>query len=889
MKLLVLDGNSILNRAFYGVTNTLTTQSGQPTNAIFGFLTILNKLVKEETPDALCVTFDLKGPTFRHNLTPDYKATRKGMPDDLASQLPLLKEVLSAMNIPHYAEQGWEADDLLGTIARICEGEGWETVIVTGDKDSLQLITEKVRVNLVSSRMGKTTTKKMTPTLFFEEYGFDPIHLIDLKAIMGDTSDNIAGVKGVGEKSAIPLIVEHKSIDEIYRKLKNDDSETLGLKPAMLKKMREGEDSARLSYTLATIRTDAPITFQPDQNKIKPYDNEALLTLFRKLEFYKLIKTYGLSETETPDDDERNTVEICTSEVVIITDLEDCRKLISDSLQSPTVEVLALPNLQGVSIQTNHQGVARCSIIMETAFADYHLFLQEFFTSPSKKIVHGSRKLIFDLLQEGITPSPFHFDTEIAAYLLDPTAADYDLEKLSERYCNFTICNKSDYLNAEAFAPLSDHSIAYGSLASHSALIAALYEILSPKLENLSMNSLFNDVEMPLSTILAQMEHEGFTVDRQAITSFGLTLKDRLTTLEAEIYQQATQTFNINSPKQLGHILFEILGLPPSKKTKTGYSTNVEVLEKLDHPIIPLLLEYRTTSKLNSTYVEGLLKVVDHNSKIHTSFQNTVTATGRLSSTEPNLQNIPIRTPLGAKMREMFVAEPDMVLIDADYSQIELRLLAHMAKDETMIAAFQSGEDIHAQTAAQVFGVDLPDVTPLMRRSAKAVNFGIVYGISPFSLSQDIGVSVPEAKSYIERYFATYHGIKSYMEQVVEQAKTDGYVTTLLGRRRWIPELSSSNFNMRSFGERIALNMPIQGTAADIIKLAMIAVSNALIAEGLSAKLILQVHDELLVQAPKSEADQVATLLQREMEGVLSLAIPLKADTTIGRSWAEAH
>lgn len=890
MKLLVLDGNSILNRAFYGVSNTLTTHSGQPTNAIFGFLTILNKLRKEEEPDALCVTFDLKAPTFRHLASPDYKATRKKMPDELASQIPLLKEVLTAMNVPYYQLEGWEADDLLGTISRICDAQNWQTVIITGDKDSLQLVTQGVRVNLVSSRMGKTTTKKYTPELFFEEFGFEPIHLIDLKALIGDPSDNISGVKGVGEKTALPLLHTHKTIDEIYRILNNDPSETLGLKPAALGKLRASEEDARMSYLLATIRTDAPISFQPEESIVKPFDNETLLPLLRKLEFYKLIQAYNLTSDEEVAQPAHELLST-SCDIVQLQSIEECQKLISDISAAPFLSVLTLPDLRGVCIHLPSSEAAVCYIATETAFAQYHTFLAELFALPCQMVVENSHKLNYDLLQENLPPKTFHFDLSLAGYLLAPTADSYTIESLAERHCNCTPKPATNYTASEAFAPLADHALGYATLANHTLLLTTLYKLLSENLEKLKLTTLFQTVELPLCPVLAQMEYDGFSVDKGAITQFGVTLKERLATLETEIYEHATQTFNINSPKQLGHILFEVLGLPPSKKTKTGYSTNVDVLEKLqpEHPIISLVLDYRQITKLNSTYVEGLLKVVDPQSKIHTSFQNTVTATGRLSSTEPNLQNIPIRSPLGAKMREMFVASPGMTLIDADYSQIELRLLAHMAQDQTMISAFLSGEDIHTQTAAQVFGGSLSDVTPLMRRSAKAVNFGIVYGISPFSLSQDIGVTVAEAKSYMNRYFETYHGIKTYMDEVVERAKTDGYVSTLHGRRRDIPELSSTNFNMRSFGERIALNMPVQGTAADIIKLAMIAVSTVLVQGGYRAKLLLQVHDELIIEAPHDEAQAVATLVQTAMEGVVTLAVPLKADTAIGDSWAEAH
>ena len=893
-KLMAIDGNSIVNRAFYGVSQNLTTRSGQPTNAIVGFLNILNKLLEEENPDALCVTFDRKAPTFRHLAYEGYKANRHGMPEELASQMPILKDILSAMNIPMYEMDGWEADDLLGTIAAKDTAAGWESVVVTGDKDSLQLISDTTTVKLVSTRMGRTTSKNMTPEAFREEYGFDPIHIIDLKALMGDSSDNIPGVKGVGEKTAMALVQRYGSIDALYADMPAPEiAPGTPAKPGVVKKLAEGEPSARMSYDLATIRTDAPIDFAPEANVRTAVDNDRLYNLFLELEFSKLIDKYGLNapQGEVKAEAGETFEGTCTSETVTASARAD--ELLASWRTLPRVNVLALPDLNGFCVEWAPSDTESCAALF---FADklegYNAVLTRFFSDPAiQKTTHGLKGLCRALLEEGIAPAGFVFDTEVAAYLLSPTDGSYDLEKLGLSYFNFQPPKAEDYLAPEAFNPLADPAVALGALLSHTCLIGALTDTLSARLDELGMRKLFETVELPLCLVLAEMEHEGFLIDKGALVTYGQALSEGISALQSSIYALAGGEFNINSTQQLGKLLFEELGLPPVKKTKTGYSTNAEVLDKLrgKHPIIEQILEYRQLTKLKSTYVDGLSKVIAPDARIHTSFQNTVTATGRLSSVEPNLQNIPVRTELGAKLREMFAAPAGKGLVDADYSQIELRLLAHMAGDEAMIAAFNSGDDIHTITASQVFGVDIPDVTPGMRRSAKAVNFGIVYGISPFSLSQDIHVSVAEAKEYMDKYFAHYAGVKAYMDNVVEQAKADGYVSTLMGRRRWVPELKSSNFNTRSFGERVALNAPIQGTAADIIKLAMVRVRDRLRAEGLESKLVLQVHDELIVECPEHEAQQVCALVREEMEGVAALSVKLLAETQAGKTWADAH
>jgi len=894
-KLMVIDGNSIVNRAFYGVSQSLTTREGQPTNAIFGFLNILNKLLDDTAPDALCVTFDRAAPTFRHLAYAEYKANRKGMPEELASQMPLLKEVLSAMNVPMYELDGWEADDLLGTIARLDQEAGWETVIVTGDKDSLQLVTETTTVKLVSTRMGRTTTRDMTPEAFREEYGFAPKNIIDLKALMGDSSDNYPGVKGVGEKTAMALIQLYHTIARLYDHMPGICSAPgTPAKPGLIKKLEEGKESALLSYDLATIRTDAPVHFQPEDNLRQAPDNNRLYQLFLELEFSKLIDKYGL--TAPQGEAGSNTCAALEGGCYLETEItpEHARSLLELWRTKEVVHIVALPSLDAVCVECHLNDDAwNASLLRADKLENYNEIVRTLFSDPAiKKAAHGVKNLCRALLAEGITPNGFVFDTEVAAYLLAPADGSYELEKLGLTYYSQQFPRAELYLEEGAFGPLSDPAAPAEAMMRHCLLVDALRETLSARLRELGMWELYETVDLPLCQVLAEMETEGFLIDRGALAEFGTMLSGRIDEVQKTIYALAGEdTFNINSTQQLGGILFDKLGLPPVKKTKTGYSTNADVLEKLrgEHPIIDSILEYRQLTKLKSTYVDGLGKVIGPNGRIHTSFQNTVTATGRLSSTEPNLQNIPVRTELGAELRKMFAAPAGKVLVDADYSQIELRLLAHMAGDQAMIDGFRSGEDIHTITASQVFNVPAEKVEPQMRRSAKAVNFGIVYGISPFSLSQDIGVSVQEAKEYMEKYFAHYSGVRAYMDGVVEQARKAGYVSTLWGRRRWIPEIKSSSFNTRSFGERVALNAPIQGTAADIIKLAMIRVRNRLKEEHFEGKLVLQVHDELIVECPEGEAEAVCRLVEEEMEGVAALAVPLLAETNAGKTWAEAH
>ena len=880
MKLMILDGNSIVNRAFYGI-RMLNAPDGTPTNAVFGFLTILRRLLELEQPQALAVTFDLKAPTFRHRQYAEYKAQRKPMPEDLAVQIPLLKDVLDAMGVCRMELEGWEADDLLGTVGRICENENWRCTIVTGDKDSFQLITDHTHVCHVKSRMGKTETIDYSPEVFREEYGFEPVRMIDLKALMGDQSDNIPGVPGVGEKTAKDLLVRFGTLADIY-----DNLETIDVTPGVRRKLETGRDSAFLSYDLATIHTDAPITFHP-ADAVWDHDyRPELYDLFLRLGFTKFIDQWGLhpgADSAAPQMQEG------TCESVPVTTLAGAESA-RDELKETGGNYWCLPELDFVAVDAGDKGYY---LTREHFDGDYEAALRALFDPAIPKTGHNIKNLQHALLPLGVEPSGWAFDTALAAYLLDATAGSYEIPGLCVRYCGFEPW-RSDAGSDTQLSLLddgADDAKRMGERLSLAAAVGALRPAMEEKLASLGMTELYTQIELPLCPVLARMEEAGFLVDRDALREFGDSLNADIDALQAQIWEYAGEEFNINSPKQLGTVLFEKLMLPSGKKTKTGWSTNADVLDKLrsKHPIVNAILDYRTLTKLKSTYADGLLKEIAPDGRIHTNFQMTVTATGRLSSTEPNLQNIPIRRAQGAQIRKMFVASPGKVLVDADYSQIELRLLAHISGDETMIAAFNSGEDIHTVTASQVFNVPREEVTSLMRSRAKAVNFGIVYGISAFSLAQDIGVFQNEAKAYMDNYFAKYHGVREYMDRIKKQAKADGYVTTLYGRRRDLPELKSANFNMRSFGERVALNMPIQGTAADIIKAAMVRVAQRIEREGLQARLLLQVHDELIVECPEAEAAQVQALLTEEMEHVADFAVPLTVDAKIGRTWAEAH
>ncbi len=872
MKLLILDGNSVINRAFYGI-RPLSTRDGLYTNGIFGFLNILQKATHEESPDAVCVAFDLHGPTFRHLKYEGYKATRHGMPEELAMQMPVMKDVLRAMNIPIYECQGWEADDVIGTVSRLCAESGWDCVILTGDRDSLQLVNERVTVKLVRTQGGQTTAVNYTPEVFSEEYGLEPLRLIDVKALMGDSSDNIPGVAGVGPKTAIDLLHRFGTLDGVYENLTPQN-----MKGKLFEKLQNGKENAYLSYDLATIRTNAPIEgFSPEEALVKPPKRRELYDLFIRLEFQKLLDRYGLRGAQNEPceacGEEPCFVGECT--LTEVASLPQLAPLLSEKplfwASDTALDTIVIAPQTAGNDQTAY--VLRRGTLKE----DFLPVLRRLCDKKYPKIAHDIKPILRRLLEMGIEADGFVFDTAVAAYLLDATRGKYELTQLAQDYLRFTPSETQDLPPESA-------------LAIETACIEGLYAILPEKLAQTGMKELFETVELPLCRVLASMEHDGVSVDRKALHSFGTMLSGRIADCERLIFDAAGGEFNINSPKQLGEVLFERLGLPPVKKTKSGYSTNADVLTSLRdrHPIVPAVMDYRMLTKLSSTYAEGLQKEITADGRIHTTFQNTVTATGRLSSTEPNLQNIPVRTELGSQIRKMFVPREGWVFVDADYSQIELRVLAHIANDSAMQEAFRSGEDFHAVTASQVFRTPLAEVTPLMRRNAKAVNFGIVYGISEFSLAQDIGVSRSEAKRYIESYLEKYSGVRDYMHDIVETAKLQGYVETLFRRRRAIPEIRSTNFNVRSGAERIALNTPVQGTAADIIKLAMVRVFDALRAQELQARLVLQVHDELIVECPAFEAMTVMNIVTQEMENAVQLSVPLIAEAKMGESWYDA-
>ena len=890
MKLMVLDGNSILNRAYYGI-RPLTNREGLYTHAVYGFLTTLFRVADAEKPDALCVTFDVHAPTFRHKADETYKANRKPMPEELQAQVPVLKDVLDALRIPRYELPGFEADDLLGTIARKCEASGWDCVIVTGDRDSLQLITDRTSVQFVSTR----GTEDMNPATFREKYGFPPVNLIDLKALMGDASDNIPGVPGVGEKTASALIQQYQTIDAIYGKLPDIDA-----KPGVIKKLVAGEESARRSYWLATIKTDAPISFEPEENVRKEPGPDAY-ALFQKLEFQKLSERLKLKAfAQEPEASERLAGDF---EIVELTDM-DAVKAALGTLRGGTAYVrtdgacnlIILYAPDGAKNGAGGENSGGAAYVLDASVfqGDYNGALRTIFDGSLHFVGHGVKDIMRELLKRGASADGWIDDTMLMAYLLDATAGSYDIDRLCRKYGGVTIARASDGAQEGQQLSLLDAPAApdtrYQDLASEAAAIRYLKDTLSPKLEAWNLTDLYRKAEMPLCRVLAEMEQVGSAVDRAALAGFGDLLSGRIAERERKIYELAGHEFNVNSPKQLGEVLFDELKLPHGKKTKTGWSTNADVLEKLqgESELVAAVLEYRQYAKLKSTYADGLLKAMDADGRVRTSFQMAATATGRLSSAEPNLQNIPTRTDLGSEIRKMFLPSPGNVLVDADYSQIELRLLAHISGDEAMQKAFRDGADIHAATAAQAFRVPPEDVTPEMRRNAKAVNFGIVYGISAFSLSQDIGVSVAEAKAYMDGYFAAFPGVRRYMDSVIEKARENGYVETIFHRRRELPELSASKYSVRSFGERVALNMPIQGAAADLMKFAMVAVWRRLRTDCPAAKLVLQIHDELIAECPEADAAKVAQILREEMEGVAELSVPLTVDAHWGRNWLEA-
>ena len=835
MKLLAIDGNSLINRAFYGI-KMLTTKNGQYTNAIYGFINILHRLEEMESPDGVVVAFDLKAPTFRHLKYDAYKAGRKGMPEELRQQMPLLKEWLDLAGYVRIECEGFEADDILGTVARLCEESGNECVISTGDRDSLQLISDKTRVLLATTKMGKPEIVNYTVDELKAKYGLTPNEMIELKALMGDSSDNIPGVAGVGEKTANDLISRFHSIDYIYENL-----ESLDIKAGVKAKLEANKDNAFLSRELGTICKTAPINETLEDYKYKPQDTQNLARFMTGLELFKIMEKMGLHADSTP--------------------------IPEASTEIKTISLGGLPLVNNTATLYCENG--EWAVISDgNAFICDEGFIADVLKDNTvEKRVYDYKNLYKKFKQtEKVT-----FDALLAAYICNPSASSYDPDRLCQEY--------------GAVLPQFDGEAE--EIIKKAALFDSCCDKLLEELNRSGQTDLFNNIEMPLAKVLGDMELVGFSVDLNGLKEMSQELDDRITVIEKEIYDAVGYEFNLNSPKQLGVALFEKLGLPAKKKTKSGYSTNAEVLEELKHlhPAVSLLLEYRTLAKLKSTYTDGLQECVKEDGKIHTTFNQTETRTGRISSLEPNLQNIPVRTSEGKRLREFFIADNGKVLVDADYSQIELRVLASMSGDENMINAFNSGADIHTATAAQVFGLPIEMVTPTLRSRAKAVNFGIVYGIGAFSLAKDIGVSRKEADDYIKSYLATYPKVAAYMENTINEAKANGFVTTLFGRKRYLPELQNSNGMIRAFGERVARNAPIQGTAADVIKLAMVKVFNRLEKEVPTAKLILQVHDELIVECLEQDAQLVCDILKFEMENATKMAVTLTADAAFGKTW----
>ena len=879
--LLIIDGNSIINRAFYGI-RLLTNKHGLFTNAIYGFLKIMFKHMEEINPDYICVAFDLKAPTFRHNIFKEYKAQRKGMPDELKVQMPVMKEVLKAMNIAILEKEGFEADDIIGTVSRICDEKKIKCHILTGDRDDLQLASDNTNIHLTITRMGQTTTTTYNSDAVFEEYGVTPTEFIDVKGLMGDTSDNVPGVKGIGEKTAFGYIQKFKSIEALYENL--DDAI---VKPAARKKLEEGKEMAFLSKQLCTIDRFVALDSSIEDYEKRAYNTEKLTELFINLEFNAFLK--NLSTDDSANITNETEFEFADS-------IEKFSNLISEIKGELVYKMYAENDIEAFAFMLGKK-ICFVSANDEITSADISNAVKNVFENKNiLKISDDIKKSMLILAKHGIEFEDSYFDIGIGAYVLNPSKSSYDTPSIAVDLLSSALPSEKDVFGSgktkKAICELDEKTL-ISFVSSEICAINKIKKYEEEKIKEYGQENLLYEIEFPLVKVLADMEFWGFKVNKDSLSAFTESLSQKILLLENEIYELAGEAFNINSTKQLGVVLFEKLGLKVIKKTKTGYSTDATVLEKLkgSHEIIEKILDYRIAAKLKSTYGDGLLAVIDPKTdRIHSSFNQTVTSTGRISSTEPNLQNIPMRREEGREIRKMFVPEnDDYILTDADYSQIELRILAHMANDETMIEAFRNGEDIHASTASRVFGVAKDEVTPLLRSRAKAVNFGIVYGMGDYSLSQDLHISVKEAKAYIESYFEKYANVKKYLDSVILSAKENGYVSTMFGRRRYIPEISSSNFVTRSFGERVAMNTPIQGTAADIIKIAMVSIHRELKNRNLKSRLILQVHDELIIETLKSEADEVAQIMKKCMTEAASLKTTLLAETGVGNTWYDAH
>ena len=890
-KLVLVDGHSILNRAFFGIPD-LTNSEGLHTNAVYGFLNILFKILDEEQPDYLTVAFDVHAPTFRHKMYDAYKGTRKPMADELRQQVPLMKEMLTAMGVTIVEKEGYEADDLLGTIAKQSEEQGLEVSIVSGDRDLLQLASDHIKIRIPKTKRTGTEIEDYLAKDVVEKYQVTPLQFIDVKALMGDSADNIPGVPGIGEKTATALITAYGSIENAHDHLEE-------IKPNRAKQnLSEHYDMAQMSKELATIEIHAPIEYSLEDAKLGNLFTEEAYLMCKRLEFKNMLSRFDI-------DAPKNLAE---EHFTFVTDKKQISDIFKKAKKAGHIGCCLLPGegiiteqlslfeqpkeqqvIEGMSIAFSEEDIYYLSAGTEVSAEE---LLEEI-----RELSGGQTKVSVMDLKETLKTLPLpgndrYFDASVAAYLLNPLKNDYPYEDLAKDYAGLMIPSRTDLLGKES--PVKAKQAKPEAFLKYICYMAYIpwktRDRLLEELNNTGMQTLYDTIELPLVYTLSDMEKEGVHVDAEELKRYGEELAAQIAVLEKEIYEGAGETFNINSPKQLGHILFEKLEMPYGKKTKTGYSTAADVLEKLavEYPLVSKILEYRQLAKLKSTYADGLANFIEEDGRIHTNFQQTVTATGRLSSTDPNLQNIPIRMELGRMIRKVFLPKDGYVFVDADYSQIELRILAHMSGDEMLIQAYREAQDIHRMTASQVFHTPFEEVTDLQRRNAKAVNFGIVYGISSFGLSQDLSISKKEAQEYIERYFESYPKIKEFLDGCVEKAKKDGYSVTMFGRRRPLPEISSSNFRQRSFGERIAMNAPIQGTAADIIKIAMNRVHRRLIDEGLKSRLLLQVHDELLIEAAPDEVDEVKKILDEEMKGAADLSVELEIDTHTGKNWYEA-
>ena len=900
-RLVLIDGNSILNRAFYGIMGNkmLTTPDGKYTNAVYGFLAILFKVIDDLKPEYMAVAFDLKAPTARHKLYEGYKATRKGMPNELAEQMPMVKEILNLMNITIIEKEGYEGDDILGTLAKTGEKDGLEVTIVSGDRDTFQLTSKKISVRIPHTKAGKTETDTFGESEIEEKYGIKPIQLIEVKGLMGDSSDNIPGVPGVGEKTALDLVKTYGTIDSIYSSIENG---TDTLKEKLKQKLVENKELAILSRTLGAINVEVPLENSIEDLKVKEWDNEKVFEKFKELNFNRFIDRFNL-QTEQKDKEISDLVNIEEETIenilVVLNKVKEAKEL---------VYILDKENIID-NTRIIKKKVKGIGVYIEKDNISYYIKLNEFeFVKYFKEIFESIdiRKYGYDLAEDyvilkelGINYENIYYDVKIASYDLNPTNSNFTIENVSNQYLNIDLNeylakydqNKKEDKQLNLFQTEEEDKNSKYIYGFKAYIIKNIASKTLEELKQVNSMDLFTKMEMPLVKVLGEMQVNGMYVDKQELENFGKELKEQIEKLKSKIYELCGEEFNINSTQQLGVILFEKLGLPVYKKTKRGYSTDVDILEKLrkEHPVIEKILEYRSLMKLNSTYVEGLIPYINEKThRIHSYFHQTITATGRISSTEPNLQNIPTRNELGKTLRKVFKPAQGSIFIDADYSQIELRVLAHISEDENMVKAFNNDEDIHKQAASKVFGIPMEEVTKEQRSSAKAVNFGIVYGISDFGLSEQLGISKKQAKNYIEQYLEKYSGIKKFMDDVVEHAKEKGYVETLFHRRRYIPELTSNNYMVRQFGARAAMNTPIQGTAADIMKIAMINLYNRLVKEKLEAKIVLQVHDELIVECKIEEKENVKIALKEEMENAMKLKVPLKVEISEAENWYEA-